>query len=272
VDRLTYEAQRAERQYNHVDPENRLIAASLEKKWEQALQELEQARVKLEAAQRDCPSPLVIPADLREAFSDAGKRLPELWPRLSAEAQKSLLRTLVHCVNVYRQPEGVVQLRIVWRGGLVTERQVRVPVRSISYSETDKKVAERIRSLTTAGFENPAIATQLNAEGLVPCRGQTFTPQIVAKIKRRYNIVSNFTRGRRGSLPFAFTVSEVARRLRVHYTWIYDRINDGRIRLQKNPTYRCYLFPRNQQVIQELRQLKKGTIHHVTIPEVHCDG
>src|SRR3954453_13259353 len=79
VDRLGYAAGRAERQYNQVDPENRLIAAALEKKWESALAELGQARTRLEEARAKSPRAVKIPAELRAAFADVGARLPEIW-------------------------------------------------------------------------------------------------------------------------------------------------------------------------------------------------
>src|SRR5204863_7445682 len=66
VQRLEYAAKRAARQYNCVDPENRLIAATLEKRWEGALAELEQARARLIQAQSQCPQPAVIPAAMRD--------------------------------------------------------------------------------------------------------------------------------------------------------------------------------------------------------------
>ena len=62
---------------------------------------------------------MAISSELREAFADAGRRLPEIWPTLSAEAKKRLLRTLVTGVNLRRQDDGQVQIRIVWCGGFV---------------------------------------------------------------------------------------------------------------------------------------------------------
>ncbi len=69
VARYEYESKRAERQYNCVDPENRLIAATLEKNWEHALEDLEQARVKLADALLEQPKACVIPPELRDARS-----------------------------------------------------------------------------------------------------------------------------------------------------------------------------------------------------------
>lgn len=273
VTRLEYAAARAERQYNHVEPENRLIAATLEKKWEQALEELEHARTRLAEAEQSQPRAVKIPSSLREAFTDVGRRLPDLWPQLSAEARKSLIRTLVERVNVLRDADGVAQIRIVWRGQLVTETRVQVPVHSLRYSETEKQIAERIRELTAAGVSHEQVVATLNAEGLVPCRGGSFTPQIVSKLKKRYGIVSNLEQLRRnGTLPGAETIRQMAQRLKTDPSWFYRKIRTGEIRIQKDPCYGCYLFPRDKETVDQLRQLKKGAVAHVSIPKVHHDG
>lgn len=271
--RLEYAAARAERQYDHVDPENRLIATTLEKKWEQALEELEQARAQLAQAQNAPGTPVKIPAALRELFADVGRRLPEIWPRLSAEAKKSLIRILVERVNVLRDADGVAQIRIVWRGRLVTETRVRVPVHSLRYTETEKRVAERIRELTAAGASHEQIVTTLNEEGRVPCRGGSFTPQIVSKLKHRYGIVSNLERLRRNhTLTTAYTIRQMAKLVKIDPSWFYRKIHAGAIRVQKDPTYGCYLFPQNKKTIVQLKRLKKGEVAHVSIRKVHHNG
>jgi hypothetical protein len=69
--RLDYAAKRAERQYYNVDPENRLIASTLETRWESALTELEQSKARLAELRARSPKPVPIPAELRDAFADA---------------------------------------------------------------------------------------------------------------------------------------------------------------------------------------------------------
>jgi hypothetical protein len=116
------------------------------------------------AAAEEAPSrPLKIASELRQAFADAGRRLPELWPRLRNEAKKSLLRTLVSAVNVLRHEDGIVQLRIVWRGGLVTETSLRLPVQSLRQAGLEKEIVSRIQQLAEEGLANHAIATKLKA-------------------------------------------------------------------------------------------------------------
>lgn len=272
VARLAYEANRAERQYDNVDPENRLIAATLEKKWENALQEVEQARTTLAEAVGARPTTPKIPKHLRESFADVGRRLPGLWPRLSSEARKSLLRTLVDRVNLLRDTDGVAQMRIVWRGGLVSESRVRIPIRTQRYSQAEKPVAQRVRELTEQGKALQQIVATLNDEGFVPCRGSSFTMQILVKLKNRHGIVSKHTEVRKGQVTFAYTIREMANRVGIDSSWFYRKIADGSIRIKKDPTYGCYLFPKTKKCISQLNRLRKGVTAHVSIPEVHNRG
>jgi DNA invertase Pin-like site-specific DNA recombinase len=272
VTRLDYAAKRAERQYNCVDPENRLIAASLEKKWENALAELEQARTRLKEAQAHGAPPAPVPAELRGAFADVGRRLPEVWPGLSAEAKKQLLRTLVTGVNLQRDGNGILQIRIAWRGGLVSEVSVRVPVSSRRHSEVERAIVQRIRELAEGGLTDGAIARRLNGEGYHPCRSAAFSREIVLKLRCRHHIRLGLARVRAGDLPAAYTVREMAGLLGVDVSWIYRGICDGRIAVEKDPQYGCYLFPRNQRAIASLKRLKAGKVAQVSFPKEHRDG
>lgn len=270
--RLEYQAARAERQYNAVDPENRLIAATLEKKWESALADLQQARAQVAEAQERHPRVATVPEELRASFADVGRQLPKLWPSLAAEAKKSLLRALIERVNLLRDSDGVAQIRIAWRGGQVTETRVRVPVHSLRYTEAERHVAERIRRLTEEGQCIPQIAASLNSEGLVPCRGGSFTKQIVIKFKKRFHIISTREMVRRGDVPRVYTPTELADILKIDRSWLYRRIADGSIRISKDPSYGCYLFPRTKHCVTQLKRLRKGAVAHVSFPEGHKNG
>ena len=105
VRRLEYAAKRAERQYDSVDPENRLIASTLESRWEAALVELEQSKARLAELKGRGTPPVAIPEALRAAFADVGRRLPEIWERLPVEARKTMLRALVTGVNLDRDAQ-----------------------------------------------------------------------------------------------------------------------------------------------------------------------
>jgi DNA invertase Pin-like site-specific DNA recombinase len=262
--RLHYAAQRAERQYNCVDPENRLIAATLEKKWESALAEWEQVKARLAEAQSKAPQPAVLAAELREAFADVGRRLPEVWPGLSAEARKQLLRTLVTGVNLRRQENGQVQVRIVWRGGLVSEQSVRLPVSTRRRSEIERQIVMRLVQLASEGLRDEALAERLNEEGYYPCRGATFTPGIVLKLRCRHGIRVGLGRLRRGDKPKGYTITAMARLLKVDPAWIYRGLRRGRIQMERDVQFGCYLFPRSREALKRMKQLRKGQISHVS--------
>ena len=271
--RLDYEARHAEKQYQCVDPENRLIAATLEKRWEAALEESEEAKRGLTDARQASPTPPVIPRKLREAFVDVGRRLPDVWEKLSMEAKKSLLRTLVDSVNLRRQPDATVQMRLVWRGGSVSERVVRIPVFTLQGTELEEKLAERLRQLSEEGLSKKQIADHLNQEGFIPCRGPSFTPSIIDKLKHRHGIASNRQRARRGELASsAYTLAELARLLKVDRHWIYRKIRAGTIDIKKDPCYGCYLFPKDPRIIEQLKQLKARKVRHVSIQKPYCVG
>jgi len=272
VTRLEYVAHRAERQYNSVDPENRLIASTLEKRWENALEEWERAKTRLAEAPAQTPQPVTIPAEMRGAFADAGRRMPDVWPKLSAEARKRLLRTLVTGVNLRRHDDGQVQIRIVWRGGLVSERTIRLPVSTRRRTEVERRIVARIEQLAQEGLRDEALAERLNQEGYFPCRGATFTPQIVLKLRCRYGIRVGLGRLRRGDQPHGYTITAMARLLGVDPAWIYRGLREGRICMERDRHFGCYLFPHTRSAVRQMQQLRKGVIDRVQFLEEHCDG
>jgi len=272
VVRLEYEVHRAERQYNNVDPENRLIAATLEKRWETALEAVEQARSKLTEERGRAPVPVSVPETLRHAFAEAGQRLPEMWKSLSAPTRKSLLRTLVHGVNLLRRPDGTVQIRIVWPGGLVTERIARLRVFTLRDTELEAKIIERIRHWTDEGLGSAEVAERLNHESFIPCRGASFTAGIVTKLKKRHGVISNLEKLRRGEACRAYTVPEMARLIGIDPSWIYRKIGDGTIKIRRDSRYHCYLFPKDNKTIHTMKRLRNQEVPHASIPKVHHDG
>jgi hypothetical protein len=272
VRRLEYAARRAERQYDSVDPENRLIASTLEKRWEEALVELEQSRTRLAELKAQGPPPVAIPPELRAAFTDVGRRLPELWERLPVEARKTLLRTLVTGVNLSRDETGVVRIRIAWRGGLVSERSISLPLFSVRDTDRERSILARIRPLVDLGQDDTTIAEQLNREGFRPCRGPAFTAGIVLRLRRRHQIWKGTEGLRRGACPPGYTVAEMAQRIGVDPSWISRKISQGQILLEKDARYGCYLFPKSRSTIQQMKRLKSGKVLQVSFPKEHRDG
>jgi hypothetical protein len=123
LQRLRYEAQLAERQFRRVDPDNRLVAAELERRWEEALRALKQAENDTTQRRQQAFRPLQLKEELKAAFTNIGEHLPQVWKQLSRKHQKSLLRCLIDKIIVHRCQRDTLQLRIVWRGGDTTSQE-----------------------------------------------------------------------------------------------------------------------------------------------------
>src|SRR2546428_9085567 len=131
LERLRYEAAYCERQFRHVDPAHRHVAAELEHAWEVALQALKQAEAaQQQRAQSGTPPEKALSPTLQEAFRAIGQRLPALWPTdvLSQAQRKALLRCLIDKVVIQRARRDQIHTRIVWRGGETTTFEVPVAV------------------------------------------------------------------------------------------------------------------------------------------------
>ncbi len=275
VTRLEYAASKLERQYENVDPANRLIASTLEERWERALQDLVSSKIDLAQA-----SEVKIESNLsasdRKMLTDAGKEMLAIWERCSLDSRKKLLRTLIVQVNLLRETEGYVRIRIVWKGGLVTEVDSTIPIHSRDYdnSPMEQKAVERIRELTAEGITCLEIAKVLTSEGHRPCRGGAYTPGIILKLRNRHGIESRLTQLRNGTAALGSkrTAEEVAELLGVKREWIYRKISCGSIRIDKDQTYGCYLFPKNKRCIQQLTKLKEGKLAHVSFQKEHQEG
>jgi DNA invertase Pin-like site-specific DNA recombinase len=272
VRRLQYAAKRAERQYDSVDPENRLIASTLESRWETALAELEQAKTRLAELKSRSTSPVMIPEALRAAFADVGRCLPDVWERLPMETRKTMLRALVTGVNLDRDANGIVRMRIVWSGGLASEKSFPVAMSSFRSTEREEQIVARIRRAVETGRDDTAIAELLNAEGFRPCRRSSFTPAIVGKLRRRHHILTGLEKVRRRERVPGYTTIEMAGLIGIDRSWISRKLSRGQIQLEKDARYRCYLFPRTSSAVEQMKQLKSGKVSHVSFPKEHRDG
>ena len=130
LERLRYEAQLAQRQFNRVDPDNRLVAAELEKRWEAALAELKRAEEEQTVGSVSPASLLALGAELQTAFQAIGQHLPTVWQqgRIRQQHKKALLRALIDKVVVHRLARDQMQARIVWKGGETTTLLIPVPI------------------------------------------------------------------------------------------------------------------------------------------------
>lgn len=265
--RCEYEARLAEKQFNKVDPDNRLVASSLEKRWEEKLIQLQAAREHLEDARRTASLPSAVPlsVEMRQAFLDVGKGLPALWPRLSNIRKKELLRTLIKHVHLEKRPaNGEVELRIVWIGDHVTELVVGIPTRTMKDTEKEKQILAEVRRLEAAGLGDEAIADELNRRGLRTCRQHPYNRQRVQGLRLRYGVLSPIELVRRGDLPGFYKIPELAKLIPTDPASIRQLIGRGKIQIERDPRYRSYLFERASKPVEKLRMLLRGEVEQIS--------
>ncbi len=257
LERLRYQARLAERQFNHVDPENRLVAAELERRWEAALRELRQAEQNC-AQRRSDLLPLSLSPELKEAFAAIGQRLPEIWHTrvLSQPQKKALLRCLLDKVVLKRVGRDEVEARIVWRGGETTTSRLPVPVGSLADLANGKELEAQVLDLFHEGKSDLEIAEVLTAAGFRSPMLMHLSPATVQAIRLKHGLKHYQSRPR--NVAEKLTIPQVAKALDVPTYWVYDRIRSGRIQLAKDTVTGRYLFPNEPWILTMLRQLRDG--------------
>jgi DNA invertase Pin-like site-specific DNA recombinase len=265
IDRLRYQARLAERQFIRADPENRLVAGELERRWEAALRELRQAEDSYQRAiLSEGPAP-TIPPELRRPFEQVGQDLPGLWDqgRLTQAQKKALLRCLIDKVVIRRVAPDAVEARIVWRGGDTTTAAIPVTVNSLARLSSAEVMEETILSLARQGKTDQEIAEHLTRQGHRSPRGPIVLASTVRSIRLRHRLLVKRSQSHPRRIPGRLTVSQVAERLGIAKHWIYDRIHNGTIRVALDRDRKTFLFPDTPMTITAFEQLKAGEIREV---------
>lgn len=160
LERLRYQAARAQRQFSRVEPENRLVAAALESRWEAAVRALKPAEAAYMPQQHTPVVPLALTAELKATFRAIGHNLPQLWhrPVLSHQQKKAWLRGLMDTVALHRATRDPVHPRIVWKGGEPTTFESPIPVGSFHERSSANEMEPLILQLSSEGKTDPEIA------------------------------------------------------------------------------------------------------------------
>jgi DNA invertase Pin-like site-specific DNA recombinase len=187
LERAVQEAQRAERQYHAVEPENRLVARSLEQRWEESLRTQCALQEEYDRFLRDQPRQLS--ADERARILALAGDIPMLWnsAQTPASDRKEIVRLLVERIVVHvRADSERTDVAMVWRGGLTTNHAI---VRAVSRYDSlsdYRQMLERIGQLRQEGLTIARVATQLNKEGYrTPKSRKGFTSTSVRKLLSR---------------------------------------------------------------------------------------
>jgi DNA invertase Pin-like site-specific DNA recombinase len=264
LQRLEYEADRARHRYEQVDPAYRLVAAELERRWEAALQALQEAQEQYtrvrQAPEEDVA--LAMPPALREALGTLGQSLPTLWHQdtLSRAQRKALLRCLMEKVVLDRQAPDTIATRIVWRGGAVSELAVPCAVGTLADLSDFAQLEAHILRLEAQGHSDEAIAELLTSKGFRSPQRPRVLASTVQTLRLRHGRLHRYRGPRPRRVAGFLTVSQLATALGVKAHWIYHLMSQGRIVVQRDEATGLYLFPDRPETLEAFRQLRDGHV------------
>ena len=213
LERAAFEGDRARRQYAAVEPENRLVARELERRWEEALGQQRQVEEDYDRFQRQQPEELT--AAQRDAVMGLSREVPQLWHAETTTPQdrQEILRLLLDrvVVGVEGQSEQV-EITLHWAGGFTSRHRLVRPVSRYEQLSNYYALCERMNALREQGCSSAEIARQLNAEGFhPPKRASQFSGGIVARLLG--------SRGLQGPRPQAMADPTL---LAKHEFWLAD--------------------------------------------------
>jgi len=206
VERARYEADLAQRRYLRVDPDNRLVADSLEADWNAKLRALADTQDAYERA-RESDRSLVDPAE-RARILALATDFPRLWadPATPQRERKRMLRLLVEDVTLLRSDEITVHVR--FRGGAVRTLHLPLPLSAPDLRRTDPAVVAELDRLLDDHTDAEA-AELLNATGLQPGVAARFNAAIVVRLRRKHGLADRFSRLRARGLLTLPEISEL---------------------------------------------------------------
>lgn len=188
LDRAQYEARLAERRYKAVDPDNRVIARTLEREWNDKLVELERLQQEYETARRERRVELT--DEDRGAILALSRDLPRVWgaPTTTVGDRKNLVRLLIREVALEPQdvPRRSIRIRVLWQAGSVTEAEVPAP--PIGHPGASADARRVIEAGVARRATSSEIAAELNRRGLTSGRGRPWSKQAVTSYCARKGI------------------------------------------------------------------------------------
>jgi excisionase family DNA binding protein len=205
-----YEAVRAQRQYDATDPDNRLVASELERRWNERLAAVETLETQMEAlsAQRDNP----LTATDRERLMALGNDLPKAWDSLAttSDTRKKIIRTLISEIVVDIVGDSL-DLIIHWQGGDHTRLAVKKNRGGQTRWSTDADVIELVKALARQ-MPDDLIAAVLNRGGKKTGRGNAWTRVRIAALRNHHEVAvyREGERAERGEVTLEEAAAELA--------------------------------------------------------------
>jgi DNA invertase Pin-like site-specific DNA recombinase len=191
--RARYDVELAERRYQAVDPANRLVAGTLEERWEEALKQERQLQEEYNRFTNE--SQLQLAADQLGRITALASDIPALWkaPGTTNADRKEMIRCLVERVVAHvRCDSEFVDVTIHWAGGYESQHEIIRPVGTYAQLRDFEQLMNRIVELREAGRKAPEIAETLDEEGFYPPKGRgRFTKPIIYQLLKRRGLIGD---------------------------------------------------------------------------------
>jgi hypothetical protein len=203
-------------------------------------------------------------------------RLPQIWadPATTAGQRKALLRCLVEKVVLDRGERDIARVRIVWRGGAVSELDVKMKVNSVARLTRGAEMRERLLDLARDGLPDDEIAVILTVEGhRSPNCPQQVLPITVQRIRLGAGLKTARQRTRWNHDPGLLSATELAAKLNIPAKWLYVQIRQKRLLMDRQPSG-AYLFENTASIIEGVWNLRNHAVSRLDlrICQPHQEG
>jgi len=260
IERARYAADRARRQYQLAEPENRLVVRQLEKEWEAALAEA--GRLEADYQRFTEQQPKTLTTAERAAIAALASDLPRVWnaPTTTMADRKELLRILIEKITVaVAGTSELVDVTITWAGGHQTTGQAVRPVARLDQLSYYPALLARVTELAAAGATTRQIAEALNTEGFrPPKRTSRYRPEQVRILLNQHNLRTSYQRGQPAALaslaPGEWSVPGLAAALGMPTASLYNWIYRGWATARHAPGSKNWIITANAAQMQQLRE------------------
>jgi DNA invertase Pin-like site-specific DNA recombinase len=228
LERAEYEAALAERRYQEVDPSQRLVAGTLERRWNDALLQLED--LKKQAAEFLRQEARVATPEQKAKVLALARDLPRVWhaPTTQAKDRKRMLRLLIKDITVEKLPTPKQLLaHIRWQGGACTDVTVQLPANIADRMRYPAPVVDRVRDLSPS-LPDAEIADRFNREGQLSATGKPYTAKMIKWIRHVHQVPAAVLK-----TPEELTVPQVAKHFGVSDGVVYYWIEHGLVQARR---------------------------------------
>lgn len=252
-----YEAGRAYRQYNKVDPENRLVCSELERRWNLCLDRVEKIKEKLNSLKKPIQP---LSKEERQALLELSYDLPRLWnsPSTTNEMRKRIIRTVVkEVVCDIDEEDHLILLDIHWEGGIHTKLEVKRNRTGEHTKCTDKSIVELVRQLAKQ-LPDDSIAPILNKLKLKTGAGNNWSRDRV-KTLRNYHEISAYNKDDENDI---ITLDQAAQELGVCAQSVRNLIKQEVIKAEQVVPFAPWAIPAEELEKDEVKfaveRIKRG--------------